>query len=440
MRTFAVPLAALVCLGASAAAFAADRNVPKQYPTIQAAADAAQPGDRVVVGPGTYAESVTMSKSSVAFVGKKAVWQGLTAANGHRDCLTVTGDGISVTGFTFRNGNRHLTITGNHATVSGCTSRGARTQFLLLSGDDALVTKCRVVGTTMDAIETTGARHVISRTTVDACRDTAIRHNFTGEKFLVSRCTVRACVGGPAIYAGGQFARVERTSVLHCANTAIYIYGPQSSADHNVVVGTPATAIQATGDGFKITGNSVTGCESAFAAITGRDDGTAGIAEIVSDNVVTDCVGSAFSFVTKDATYQRNRVERCGSAGTEGFLIRGTSSGNLVDANTVIDCYVAGFSVDGTDEHLTGNVATGCGTDGFVVFGLGARLERCVATGNGTHGLHNSGGGTTATGCTLLDNYVDVVNDGMASFANAATFQKDNRYGTGGPSTLPDTQ
>src|SRR6476661_5843916 len=36
------------------------RDVPEEYPTIQAAVDAAQPGDLVRIGPGTYREQVVV--------------------------------------------------------------------------------------------------------------------------------------------------------------------------------------------------------------------------------------------------------------------------------------------------------------------------------------------------------------------------------------------
>ncbi|MGE5248951.1 MAG: hypothetical protein ACM3QS_01955 [Bacteroidota bacterium] len=58
-----------VALGAGAIALRAQRQplnlvrVPGDYPTIQAAIDAAQPGDIIQVGPGTYNENLTLNKA-----------------------------------------------------------------------------------------------------------------------------------------------------------------------------------------------------------------------------------------------------------------------------------------------------------------------------------------------------------------------------------------
>jgi pectin methylesterase-like acyl-CoA thioesterase len=43
-------------------------TVPRDYPTIQSAIDAASPGDTIKVLPGTYTEQLTISKS-LTFVG-----------------------------------------------------------------------------------------------------------------------------------------------------------------------------------------------------------------------------------------------------------------------------------------------------------------------------------------------------------------------------------
>lgn len=76
--------------------------VPADYPTIQAAIDAAQPGDTVRVAPGAYRESVAM-KAGICLHGAGARRTVLDADGEGRTLVDLTGaPGSAVTGFTLR--------------------------------------------------------------------------------------------------------------------------------------------------------------------------------------------------------------------------------------------------------------------------------------------------------------------------------------------------
>lgn len=100
----------LAALGAASAAYGADRLVPQQYPTIQAAVNASSNGDRVIVSPGLYRESVR-------FLGKSVMLEGVSAAETANTILTGTGvPGPAVfvsdsTGYVGTVGLRNLTVT-----------------------------------------------------------------------------------------------------------------------------------------------------------------------------------------------------------------------------------------------------------------------------------------------------------------------------------------
>jgi cell wall assembly regulator SMI1 len=106
-------------------AFGADIYVPDNYPTIQAAIDAANPGDRVIVRAGSYWETIVINKSITVQGESGAIIEagGLTG-----NAVTVTADNVTIKGFTINNAYVHgiyaanvnnLTIMDNTIASSG---------------------------------------------------------------------------------------------------------------------------------------------------------------------------------------------------------------------------------------------------------------------------------------------------------------------------------
>ena len=135
-----VGLAALFALLSLTGAVRADTlHVPADYPTIQAAIVAAEPGDTVLVAPGTYFETID-------FLGK-----GITVQNGGPSSATIDGNGAgsvvsfvsgepadaTLRGFIIRGGTGSsfefsttswqvgggVKIVGSHATIEACSIR-----------------------------------------------------------------------------------------------------------------------------------------------------------------------------------------------------------------------------------------------------------------------------------------------------------------------------
>ncbi len=78
------------------------RNVPGEYPTIQSAVDAADPGDLVLIAPGVYKEAVTVTTPGVTIRGtdrNAVILDGeFTRDNG----IVVTADGVALENMTAR--------------------------------------------------------------------------------------------------------------------------------------------------------------------------------------------------------------------------------------------------------------------------------------------------------------------------------------------------
>ncbi len=98
--------AAATLLTATSSAHAEERRVPEDYPTIQAAIDAAVDGDVVSIAGGAYEESVEITGKSLLVRGAGAESTLWRAPKGHR-CLTIPWEGdfaqvtISISGIHF---------------------------------------------------------------------------------------------------------------------------------------------------------------------------------------------------------------------------------------------------------------------------------------------------------------------------------------------------
>src|SRR5262245_53201146 len=95
---------------AAAIAQAATLPVPEQYTTVQAAIDAAQPGDTVLVSPGVYRESLHIEKSLTL---RSTDGAETTTLDGSGACYVVWVNGtgaeeVTISGFTITKANGYI--------------------------------------------------------------------------------------------------------------------------------------------------------------------------------------------------------------------------------------------------------------------------------------------------------------------------------------------
>jgi hypothetical protein len=135
MRLAAVALIGWLAMWARAGTL----DVPAQYPTIQAALDAAGAGDTIVVQPGTYAEALVLPAFDVT----------LTAPGGP-DVTVVDATGLGTSAVTIPNVEstpaliEGLAITGGAGTLVGSERWGGG--VLLCGGGRATLRDCRITG------------------------------------------------------------------------------------------------------------------------------------------------------------------------------------------------------------------------------------------------------------------------------------------------------
>jgi parallel beta-helix repeat protein len=117
---------------------------PANYTSIQAAIDAANPGDTVFVHSGTYYENVVVDKT-INLIGEN---QNTTIIDGGNadDVIEITSSGVNITEFTLDNGdgNAAIRIKSDHATISEITALGADFGVLISSVSYNTIINCNL--------------------------------------------------------------------------------------------------------------------------------------------------------------------------------------------------------------------------------------------------------------------------------------------------------
>jgi nitrous oxidase accessory protein NosD len=413
----------------AADAFAADRKVPTvAHPTIAAAVAAAQPGDRILVGPGVYQEHVVAAAANLQFIGNHAVWDATLPNGTHGDCLTVNAGGVQVRGFSFRGGNgvsRHLVLTGDGCSVRNCVSRGPA-GFLTVTGARAAVEACRIFAGGSVGIDVVGDDARIERSSMAQCDAILIR--ITGARGEVSRCRFLDVDSGDVVQITGPGALVLANQFVNCDDDTIDVTGDGAVVEGNKLTG--SGDLRVTGDNLAIRRNTLKfvfgGAQGIFAAST-----TLTGAGVIEDNVVADSNGRGLDVGAHHVTVRRNTISRAGADGSEG-CVRVGGTFNTLERNVAVSSGAHGYDITGADNTIVDCVALDADGDGFHVVGARTRLDRCRASGCTGEGLDNGATETTVLRCTFKGNRIDVANDG--TFTN---FALDNVFKTGGTGQPP---
>jgi plastocyanin len=78
------------------------RHVPDDYPTVQSAVDAADPGDLILIGPGTYREQVEITTPSLVIRGADRNEVVIDGEHVREMGIIITADGVAVENLTVR--------------------------------------------------------------------------------------------------------------------------------------------------------------------------------------------------------------------------------------------------------------------------------------------------------------------------------------------------
>ncbi len=448
-------------------AFAADLVVGKgkQYTTIQAAIDAAGPGDRILVGPGVYLGALTIpaGKDGLRLVGRRATIDAHDGMSSGSYTVEVDSDGVQIEGFSLRNAtSAQVDVQGDDFVLRRCMLRNSEEYGVYVHGERPTVEGCSILGTLDRAIYVNGNGARVSGTRIGNCGEGAIY--IDGDDAVVEDTTTRVIEDSPAVRIYGLRGTVRGVRVTNNDDDGVNIEGDGAVVEDCTVTQARSSGISVTGAGVRVDGNVVRSCRSSGIVISGSGISVTGndVARIATGNTgisvhldsgrsedaptatlegnkVADTNG--FGIAVEGAgtvTLRRCSVRRTGAGYAGGFYVRTVSA--AVEDCVSVDAGDTAFQIESAGDTglatLLRCVATGAAGDGFQISAVGTTLTDCRAELCGGEGLHNTTGGTTATGCRFRRNRIDVATEGGAAFGNDVAAA--NEFVTGGADTLPE--
>ena len=352
-------------------AFAGTIEVPTDFPTVQAAVDAAVEGDVILVSPGSYRENVTVITSGITIKGPKAIIDGAYAGT----AMTVTADDVALIGLEFVNG-------GVPATEGAAEGGG-----LDYTGSGAFILKCEASGSAGFGIRLTGHGELESNV-VAACLGAGIvvdTGDQTGEQVLLRDNEVFR--SGSGIEADDGPFMFDRNTVSNNTGDGIRLTVLSAGSTGTPNVSTEFTHNHCIGNGG--TGMSI---QDEVGAVTVIEDG-----DMQLNTVGLDIVGSNVVISSNDIDLNR-------AGGVFLKTTGATLESNRLRRNTLVGILVsAPEGVTDGSNMLTKNKLEANGGDGIhITSGLNT-VDNNYMKDNKGDGLQVAAG---AAGNTLNDNIV----------------------------------
>lgn len=393
-------------------ATAATLKVPQQFASIQAAVDAAGPGDTVLVKAGVYVENVIISSGQDGLLlkglGKVVIDARPLGAAGSGPAIGIAVANVTVQNVVVRHAKAGLVGAGvvvlsNGVTLKNVAAYACDDAGILVSAHDVRIDGCRVI----------------------ACRNYGIR--VTGDRATIAGCFVRQC-DSAGISVTGIDAVVRKCRVQTIEDdSGIEVHGNGARILQNVVLDTDSDAILVTDcGGFEIVGNRVRSAgDSEGIKLTSSGEG------YIASNTCEDCFQSGIELGSDCGLVivRKNKVLRCGSESEHGIDIG--ASDVVVEDNIVVEAESDGIHTTGALVTLRGNKVTGCFQDGIEINGSGCVVDANVVKNCHGEGIQNDAAMTDFTNNVMKGNRTDFVNS-----VNVGVFT-GNVFVTGGIMTGP---
>ncbi len=375
-------LLALTCAMPSAAS-AATLNVPADFASIQAAVDAAAPGDTVAVRARdrSYLESVEVSTPGITILGVQGrpVVDGFDLSTSDAT-VQVQADGVQVRNLAIRNED------GYDCDANGCVVRDVSfrgffsSDCVEIDGDNARVLGTNMVNCGNQGIDVNGANARVLRNTIDGIDADCINVNGPSPDVVGNR--VSRCEDDQGIEVdNGDEALVEGNVVRRTDSGGVFVEGDDVLVRENDVGVMDSRCYELSGDGGAFDGNIGTDCDGGLQAT--------GVRWKIRENQFADVHDSACIRVqNRQGLVAENLIDDCYKGielQSEGVVRDNQISDVFADDGIGINCSDEFNDPDPPDPaacdgvRVTGNVVAGAGDDDsgisvFIEFGTGTAI------------------------------------------------------------------
>jgi parallel beta-helix repeat protein len=401
LMTANVSSGATLCVNATAASCAS---------TVQAAVDAASPGDLIEIAPGLYQEAVWIGVPGLALRGKRGVFIDPSGLPGRPDAITVAADDVTLERIGVRNGEESGIhgIDAARLRIVAVDIQSTDDVCIRLDGDtpDARVERSRIqgcklgglsveqgdglqlLGNSLEGMDDSGTRIAGDRVVASGNILSGINGpclSIDGKRAVVTGNRLRVCNIG--ISVTGDDALVRRNLVFRVGES-ISVSGKRPVIERNHIEAAQGVGIQVRCDSDcngRIVGNRLLHINS-----TGISARPTGPGLLLRANRISQTMSQGIVLVGSGASIEGSQVDGAGAEGLECILIVGDS--NRVVGNSLSACSGDGIGLESGDQNLVeDNRVSDTGDDGIAILsGAGNALRGNRITGANDNGIQIS--------------------------------------------------
>ena len=196
-------------------------RVPEDYPTIQEAINAADPGDTILVPPGTYNESIIIGKQ-ITLIGEGKE-NTVIVGRGVGDVIYVSSDGVKISGFTIKgSGNRYIS-----------PFEGGDAGIKLDGVENCVISNCIVTENNLGIFLNSSDNNIIENNTCYLNRKDGIHLRFSNNNIIRgNNCTSNGGHGGIYLNPSSSNNLIENNICNFNADHGIKLQG---SSNNNIL-------------------------------------------------------------------------------------------------------------------------------------------------------------------------------------------------------------